>query len=81
MLFGADRDLALETTGSVEIHVPQRNNCVFTVGRDVHVRFTHSIISADDPKCNDGSVCLLISGRVTDIVEQEGSPEPLEWDA
>ena len=73
--FGAERELALKD-GSTNIHIPQTNNSVCTLGRDVNVRFEHELDRAYEDA--GASICLRIYGKAKNVTEEEGSPELLE---
>lgn len=76
--FGAERDLALEAReGSTPIHVPQRNNGIFTIGRDVNVRFVNGIIEGEEAS-SQGRICIVVRGIVPNVVDEGGSPDLLE---
>jgi hypothetical protein len=93
--FGAEREISLqkttaedndEWTTSTIVHVPQTNNGIFSIGRDVNIRFQNSAIEQadEDPehKNSRDSVCGRISitiwGHAENAVDELGSPPRLQ---
>jgi hypothetical protein len=60
------------------MYFPQQNNMVFSFGRDVNIRWKHGInaLPADDQD-GKGRISIILWGLVNDVVEEEGSPPPL----
>jgi hypothetical protein len=76
---------------AARISVPQGNNCVFTIGRDVNIRFQHGIVEAaaasaatkqqqQQQECGSGRIGIILWGRIKDeqVKEDPGSPALLK---
>lgn len=84
--FGAEREIALEKVATkvgedgepavAVIHVPQTNNGVCSIGRDVNVRFKLSSIKGDIPETNQngangrGRISVTLWGHTDNALEE-----------
>jgi hypothetical protein len=73
------------------ISIPQTNNGMFTIGRDVSIRFQHGLVEETDGLAaavakyrilagtggDGGRIGILISGQAEDALEEPGSPRRL----
>lgn len=61
---------------AARISVPQTNNSVSTIGRDVNIRFKHGIVESGTDR--RGRIGIILWGQVQDIKEEDGSPAQLK---
>jgi hypothetical protein len=80
-----------ENAPIASISVPQTNNGMFTIGRDVSIRFQHGLVEESDGLAaavarhqilsgtggDGGRIGILISGQAEDALEESGSPRRL----
>jgi ssDNA-binding replication factor A large subunit len=65
------------------VHVPQTNNGMFSIGRDVNIRFRNSAIEAVDPENKislngGGRISVTVWGQAENALEELGSPPRLQ---
>jgi hypothetical protein len=83
--FGAERELSLEkhedsyvSKAGARISIPQGNNSVCTIGRDVNIRFKNGLVQTEN--LTGGTIAITIWGQSQNVKEQEGSPPQLKRD-
>jgi hypothetical protein len=86
--FGAEREISLEKITAhanddyeCHLHFPQTNNGIFSIGRDVNIRFQNSAIEAEDPENTNkvngcGRISVTVWGQAENVLEELGSPPP-----
>jgi hypothetical protein len=84
--FGAERDLSLEKHEGLNrnklearISIPQSNNCICTIGRDVNIRFKNGLVQSAN-NTGGGTIAIIIWGQVQNVKEERGSPAQLKRD-
>jgi hypothetical protein len=88
--FGTERELSLEKHESkgnaldknklgARISIPQSNNCVCTIGRDVNIRFKNGLIPGENGA--GGTIGIILWGQVHNVKEEKGSPAQLRRDS
>jgi hypothetical protein len=90
--FGAERELSLEkheTSGEdldknkveTRVSIPQSNNGVCTIGRDVNIRFKNGLVPSENgTTAGGGTIVILLWGQVQNVKEEGGSPAKLKRD-
>jgi hypothetical protein len=83
--FGAERELSLEKYEDLDmnklgarISIPQGNNSICTIGRDVNIRFKNGLVQAENG--TGGNIAITIWGQVQNVKEQQDSPQQLKRD-
>lgn len=61
---------------AARISVPQSNNGVFSIGRDVNIRFRNGIVEATNKPRR--RLEIILWGEAEDVKEEEGSPALLK---
>jgi hypothetical protein len=69
-------EVALDKSKKTRISIPQSNNCICTIGRDVNIRFQNGLVPAE--KDGGGSIAIILWGQVHNVKEEGGSPAKLK---
>jgi hypothetical protein len=84
--FGAERELSLEKHKGLDrdkldarISIPQSNNSVCTIGRDVNIRFKNGLVQSSNDT-GGGTIAIILWGQVQNVKEERGSPAQLKRD-
>ncbi|CAB9500396.1 expressed unknown protein [Seminavis robusta] len=64
------------------LYFPQTNNGVFTIGRDVNIRWKHGVnaLHPEDQANGKGRISIILWGLAKGVIDEEGSPPLLGSD-
>jgi hypothetical protein len=60
------------------ISIPQSNNGVCTIGRDVNIRFQNGLVPSENSTGGGGTIGIIIWGQAQNVKEEGGSPSKLK---